>query len=316
MNTPPIPVKLSSIEDVSHKPGIKTPTQYPFPVFFMCPPVYVDTAVKNNPTMDEYASKPMDKEKFLAQWYNFYNVLAGNSMVYLITPWKGLQDSVYVNCGVYLPHITDRDIIILSNFTAEGRDTEEDVAGVLWRTLGYELFDCPFKFEGYPELKWMTGAKAYLGGYGFRTDPKAYQWLEREFGCKIIPIRETDEVLYHLDCSAMPIGKENVLLCTEIMDEGTVKQIEKVCNVIPVTKADSYAGICNSLQVGSEIFNASSLKYMKKTDKEYIPTRTKDENLEAICRRLGMEIIFMDLSESEKSGAKLSCMVMPANYIF
>ena len=302
------------ISDVmAGKKNTITPTQSPFPVFAMCQPIYVDDAIENNPTMKEYSSKPLDKEKFMAQWYNLYNTLAANSLVYLITPVKGLQDEVYVNSFAYLPNITDRDVIVLSNFTGEGRAGEEIVAGGLFKDLGYDVVKCPFKFEGEPELKFLSDAKTYLGGYGFRSDIRAHKWLTEKYGCKIIPIRETDEVLYHLDCSAFPIGKDNVLLCTEIMDPSTVKQIEKIVNVIPVSKADCDSGICNSLQVESEIYNGSSLKYMRKTDKDYEETKTKDENLQGICSRLGLEVTFFDLSEFETSGAKLSCAVSRLN---
>jgi N-dimethylarginine dimethylaminohydrolase len=309
-----MPTRLSDIPD-KPKQRIKTPSECPFPVFFMCPPTYVDNAVKNNPTMEEF-NEPIDKDKFMAQWYNLYNVVAGNALVYLITPRKGLQDQTYVNSGSYLPHLKDRDVIVLSQFTAEGRDTEEDVAATLWKGLGYEIFDCPFKFEGEPELKWIPDAQTYLGGYGIRTDIRAHKWLAEKFGAKIIPIRETDEVLYHLDCSVFPIQKENVLLCTEIIDGSTVKQIAKIANVIPVSKQDCYEGICNSLQVESSIYNSSSLRYIKKGDKDYENAKNKDENLEAICSKLGLEITFFPLSEIEKSGGKLSCFFMHANYIF
>lgn len=307
------PVRLASVPDISKKPGIVTPSQSPFPVFAMCQPLYVDNAIQNNPTMKEFA-EPLNKEKFMAQWFNFYNVLAANSLVYLIVPVRGLQDEVYVNSFAYLPHIQDRDVIILSNFVGEGRAGEEIAAGTLFKDLGYEVEQCPYKFEGEPELKWLPGAKTYIGGYGFRSDIKAHNWLKEKYGAKIIPLRETDDVLYHLDCSAFPIGKDSVLLCTEIMERATVREIEKVANVIPVSKEDSYAGICNSLQVESQLYNASSLQYMRRGDKDYQQTKTKDENLQDICTKLGIEVTFFDLSECEKSGAKLSCFTSHLNF--
>jgi N-dimethylarginine dimethylaminohydrolase len=198
----------------------------------------------------------------------------------------------------------------------EGRDDEEEMAGLMLRELGYEVVEPPFKFEGFPELKWIDGAGLYLGGYGFRSDKRVYDWLRDQYGCKIIPIRETDPTLYHLDCQAFPIAQENVLLCTEIMDPSTVKEIGKVCNVIPVSKSDAYEGICNCLQCGMAIYNGSPLRYMKKDDPEYQAMKTKDENLESICSRLGLEITFFDLHELEKLGAKLSCLVTPLNVRF
>lgn len=310
------PIRITEVPDISNQPGIKTPTHYPMPVFVMCPPTYVDTAIKNNPTMDEYANEPLDKDKFMAQWYKFYNVLAANSMVFLITPLKGLQDMTFVNSFVYLPNYTDKDVIVLSNFIGEGRDDEEEMAGLMLRELGYEVVEPPYKFEGFPELKWIPSAGVYLGGYGFRSDIRVYEWLKQKYGCNIIPIRETDEVLYHLDCQAFPIAQENVLLCTEIMDKATVKKVEAVCNVISVSKDDAYAGICNCLQCENAIYNGSSLRYMRRNDPEYQKMKTKDENLEGICSTLGLEISFFDLNSFELLGAKLSCAVTPLNVRF
>lgn len=298
--------RLSSIDDSTKKPGLTTPSQYPMPVFTLCPPVYAENTIKNNPTMQEHKNKPIDKNKFLAEWYNLYNVLAANALVYLLTPIKGLQDQTYVNSFAYLPHYTKKDTIILSNFTAEGRAGEEEVAGGLLADLGYELHKCPFKFEGDAELKWLRD-DIYLGGYGFRTDIRALNWIEETFGAKIIKIKETDEILYHLDCSAFVFNDFTVMLCAEIMDSKTVHEIEKLAAIIPVSRADAYEGICNCIKVEDAIYNSSPLEFMKPTEDNYGLQKHKNETLERICRENGSELIYFDLRECESSGAKCSC---------
>lgn len=307
--------EIAKIEHKAKRVALKPPSEFPFPVFTMCPPVYVDNAIANNVTIKELspAERKIDKDKFLAQWFNFYNVLAANSLVYLITPVRGLQDQTYVNCYVYLPHIQDRDVIVLSNFTAPGREGEEDVACGLFNDLGYEIHDCPHLFEGEPELKWL-GDNVYIGGYGARTDLKAHRWLEQKFGAKIISVKATDPVLYHLDCYAFPIGNDDVLLRTKDLDREAIRRIERMRNVIDVPTDEAQMGLCNSLQVEDAVFNASSLQYMKKTDKDYDKVRKKDQHLEDICRELGLDLTYFDLSECMKSGAMLSCFVGHLNY--
>ena len=287
-----------------------TPSQYAFPVFTLCPPIYADTAIKNNPWMN---GEDIDKDKFMAQWYNLYNVLAGNSLVYLICPSKGLQDQVYMNCFSYLPHYKKKDTIILSNFTAEGREGEEIVAGRLLKDLGYDLHQCPYKFEGEPELKYLHD-NIYLGGHGIRSDIRAHQWIEEQFGAKIIPILETDEKLYHLDCNVFPITEDDTLICTELVEPKTLREIEKVTNVISVSHEAATNGICNSVAVERVIYNASSLKYMHKTDEGYELEVQKNKELEDICRKLTCELLYFDLSECEKSGAYLSCFISHLSY--
>jgi N-dimethylarginine dimethylaminohydrolase len=301
-------IRLSDIPEINAKAG-DTPSQYAFPVFALCPPVYAGTSHQNNPTMKEYKGKDakIDKDKFMAQWYNFYNVIAANALVYVLTPVKGLEDQVFVNSFCYLPHFSP-DTIILSNFTAEGRPGEEVVAGGLFQDLGYKVIRSPYKFEGDAELKFLRD-DIYLGGHGFRTDIRTYQWLESEYGCRIIPIRETDETLYHLDCSVFVLNDYNVMMCAELMDRETVRKIEQIANVIPVSKPDAYAGICNSVKVQDCIYNASSLEYMRRTDDGYAEEVHKNDTMERICGDIGFETIYFDISETQKCGGMLSCFV-------
>jgi N-dimethylarginine dimethylaminohydrolase len=242
-------------------------------------------------------------------------VLAANSLTYLLPPVKGLQDQTYVNCFAYLPHVKGKKTIVLSNFTAEGREGEEWVAAGLLRELGYDVVKCPFRFEGEPELKFLRD-NIYIGGYGFRTDIRAHRWLEEKFGCKILPIKETDETLYHLDCSVLPMKEYDVMMCCELMEKPQVREVEKYATVHPISKGDAYAGAANSLKVLDSIYNSSPLAYMRRTDKDYEEQKHKNERLEAICQLLGQEVVYFDLSECEASGAKLSCFVSHLNYVF
>jgi N-dimethylarginine dimethylaminohydrolase len=304
-------------DNASTEMAYRTPSQSPFPVFVLCQPMYVDTKVANNAWMKGLKGKDakLDKEKFMGEWFNFYKLLAADSLVYLLVPLKGLQDQTYVNSFVYLPHIHEKDVCILSNFTAEGRAGEEIVAQDLLKKLGYQTIKSPYKFEGYPELKYLRD-DIYFGGYGIRTQIEAHQWLTKNFGCKIIPIKETDEKLYHLDCLLFVIDEENIIACTELIDKATMHQIERVCNVHAVTKEDCYENACNSVRVGDLILTASSLEFMRKRDPEYVKEWKKNQTMEKICRDVGLEIMYLEMSEAGKSGAALSCFCTPLNKRF
>lgn len=301
---------LEALASTKSKSAIITPSQYPFPVFALCPPIYVDTAIVNNPWMK--ANKPIDKEKFLAQWYNFYNLLSSCSLVYLVSPMRGFQDQTYMNCAMYLPHVKP-DTIILSNFTAQGRTGEEWIANGLFTELGYKTQQSPFKFEGEPELKYIRD-NIYIGFYGIRTDQATHTWLKKTFDCDIKLVHVTDEKLYHGDCFAFPLGKKNLMLCTELITKSELAAIEKVVNIVPVSKTAAYMGICNSLKVADVIFNSSNLQYKNKSEKDYDEERKKNDELEKIARDMGFEIVYCDLSECEKSGAYLSCFCMHLNW--
>jgi N-dimethylarginine dimethylaminohydrolase len=288
-----------------------TPSQYPFPAFVMCPPVYVDNAIANNPWMKP--GEKIDKPKFLAQWYSFFNKLAANSFVQLVTPVKGLQDQVYMNSFMYLPHLKKNDVIILSNFMAPGRAGEEAIVGALLKDMGYQVFKNPYKYEGEPETKYLHD-NIYIGGYGQRSSIDAHKWIRDNFEAKIIPVRVKDEKLYHLDCMCLPMGPENTALCTSLCTPEEIARVEKVTNVVSVSLPSAYHGICNSLKVDDVLYNSSNIRYLKKIDKEYETERKKNADLEKIAHGLGYEVIYVDLSECEKSGAYLSCFVAHLNW--
>ena len=306
---PPSP--KSEKQPIGYKPKI-TPSQSAFPVFVLCQPLFVDDGIKNNIWMNGQEAE-IDKAEFMGQWYNLYKELASTSLIYLLPPRKGLQDQTYVNCAMYLPHIVGEDTIILSNFTAPGRAGEELIAKTFFKELGYKVVNCPYKFEGEPELKYVRD-NIYLGGYGQRTEANALIWIEKQFGARIIRIEEQDPHLYHLDCTAFRIDPQNVIVCTSLIDKATVKEIEKVANVHSVSEKDSHAGITNSVRVEDIILNASSLRYMKKNDDKYDEEMHKNRRLEEICNYMGIEIIYVDVGESSKSGAALSCFCMHLNY--
>jgi len=295
----------------------QTPSQLPFPVFVLCPPTFVDTSIPNNAWMYNMTKKELvvDKDKFMGEWYNLYNVLASNALVYLLPPKKGLQDQTYVNCAVYLPHIKDRNIVIISNFKGKGRSGEEKIANTFFKNLGYETFRPNTHFEGWPELKWSGKDNIYYGGYGQRTDKRTYNWFEKEFDAKVIKLKEKDPYLYHLDCNIFVLNKDNVMMNVKGFTKKEIKAVEKIANIYSISTDAAYMGACNSLRVGNFLFNASSLEYMKATDKYYRDEVQKNRELEKIAEKIGLELVYFGMGQSWKSGALLSCFTMPLNHM-
>jgi len=297
-----------------------TPSKLRVPAFALCPPFFADTQIANNKWMTDMKpeERKIDRERYLTQFLDLYEILSGLSVVYLAPTAKGLQDHVYfTNAGMYLPHLNE-DIFILSNFTAEGRAAETEFNKKWFELLGYKTIMPPYKFEGEAELKYLRD-NIYFGGYGIRTDLRALQWIEENFGAKIIPVKETDPYLYHLDCSIFPLNKENIICYVDGVVKAAgrkiLKSIEKVANIFPVDRNDALCGICNSIRATEVVINASPIEYMKKTDKYYEEERNKNDKLIKICRKVGLEPIFIDLSEAMKGGALLSCCVLHLNYV-
>lgn len=293
------------------------PTCLDKPAYLMNVPFSLNADVANNLWMEEL--KPENRQvnihKALNQFFQLYHFIASDAVVYLLpTPnITGYQDLVYTaNMGMIFDHLTDKTIVFLSNFSTQVRSPEVSVGKAFFELMGYQTTTPPYHFEGDAEIKHLHD-NVYIGGYGIRSDKKAYQWMMENFDIKIITIKETEPYLYHLDCTVFPLTHENTLVCTELYTEFELKQIASETNIIDVSINDCFSGICNSVRVGNSILNASDIFDIKITDEYYQEEKQKNRKLEDIAAKHAFELCFFNLSEFLKSGALLSCMVMHLN---
>jgi len=295
----------------------ETPSQLPIPAFVMNFPFTLDTSNPNNIWMQELEEEALKVNKGVAyrQFLDLYQFVAGNSLAYILPATGNFQDLVYVaNLGIYLPHIKDSNNIIMANFTSEPRQGEEKVGKPFFESMDYEVHMCPFKWEGEADLKYLYD-NVYIGGYGIRSDIKAYEWMEEKFGMKIIKLEMVDEYLYHLDCSIFPLTKEKTLVCTELYNDDELAELSQYTTVIDIGIDDTLNGIANSVRLGNTILCASNISEMTRADENYETEKAKINTLEKICFNEGLEPVFFNLSEYMKSGAMLSCMMMHLNYV-
>ena len=295
----------------------ETPSQLPIPAFVMNFPFTLDTSNPNNIWMQELEEEALKVNKGVAyrQFLDLYQFVAGNSLAYILPATGNFQDLVYVaNLGIYLPHIKDSNNIIMANFTSEPRQGEEKVGKPFFESMDYEVHMCPFKWEGEADLKYLYD-NVYIGGYGIRSDIKAYEWMEEKFDMKIIKLEMVDDYLYHLDCSIFPLTKEKTLVCTELYNEDELAELSQYTTIINIGIDDTLNGIANSVRLGNTILCASNISEMTRADENYEAEKHKINTLEKICFNEGLEPVFFNLSEYMKSGAMLSCMMMHLNYV-
>jgi N-dimethylarginine dimethylaminohydrolase len=295
----------------------ETPSQLPLQSYVMNFPFTLSTTDPNNIWMQELSDEELavNKPKAYKQFMDLYSFMAGNSLTYLLPSEGNYQDQVYVaNLGIYLPHITDENHILLSNFTSDPRKGEELVGEKFFTQMGYKTAISPYKWEGEADLKYLYD-NVYIGGYGIRSNIKTYEWMEKNYDMNIIKVAMTDEYLYHLDCSIFALNPEQTLVATELFDPAELAEIEKYTEIIDVDTDDALGGMTNSVRMGNMILCASNISEMKKTHEYYEGEKHKIASLEKICSDAGMEPVIFNLSEYMKSGAMLSCMVMHLNRI-
>jgi N-dimethylarginine dimethylaminohydrolase len=302
----------------AQKSDPENPTQLRRPAFLLNVPFSLSTEVANNAWMEDYenedARRP-EKGRAMSQFLELYRFLAADGLVYLLpTPRaQGLQDLVFTaNLGIVFEHIEGQRTVVISNFTSEPRRGESPVGVDFFAAMGYSVYVPPHRFEGEAELKHLHD-NVYIGGYGYRSEPEAYDWMADEFGIKIIKVRERDPYLYHLDCSIFPLTKEDTLVCTALFEPHELAAISRHTNVIDVSVDDCYQGICNSVRDHNIILNSSRIHELPRNSEDYKRERHKNNTLEDIASEYAFEVAYFNLSEYEKSGALLSCMVMHLN---
>jgi N-dimethylarginine dimethylaminohydrolase len=295
----------------------ETPSQLHLQSYVMNFPFTLSTSDPNNIWMQELSDEELfvNKPKAYKQFMDLYSFMAGNSLTYLLPSEGNFQDQVYVaNLGIYLPHITGENHIVLSNFTSDPRKGEELVGEKFFNQMGYQTAISPYKWEGEADLKYLYD-NVYIGGYGIRSNIKTYEWMEKNYDMNIIKVAMVDEYLYHLDCSIFALNPDQTLVCTELFDPAELAEIEKHTEIIDVNIEDALGGMTNSVRMGNMILCASNISEMKKTHEYYEGEKHKLASLEKICSDAGMEPVIFNLSEYMKSGAMLSCMVMHLNRI-
>jgi N-dimethylarginine dimethylaminohydrolase len=225
----------------------------------------------------------------------------------------GLQDLVFTaNIGLVLEHLPARDTVVISNYKSEPRIGETEVGVKFFQSMGYKTIVPTTKFEGEAELKHLHG-NVYVGGYGLRSDRETYTQLEEQFGMKVIKVREHDPYLYHLDCTVFPLTDEKTIVCTEMFDRKEISEIERHTEVIDITRKEALPGLCNSVRLGNLILNGSNIHELARGSEAYKLELQKTRKLEDVATENGFEVALFNLSEYQKSGAALSCMVMHLN---
>ncbi|MDI3477580.1 MAG: hypothetical protein PWQ59_1105 [Thermoanaerobacterium sp.] len=284
------------------------------PSFLMSPPFGLSGEVANNVWMENMKKEDrvVNLSKAMYEFHNFFNLLSEYALVFLLPPYPGLQDLVYVaNMGIVPPHMPD--VAIISNFRSIPR-RGEDILGLNFLSqLGYHVIRAPYYFEGEADLKHLNN-NVYIGAYGMRTSYQFLEWFEQNFDAKVIPFKINDPYCYHLDGCVLPLTENKVAVCVDIADRETVKEIEKFTEIIPVSHKDARSGVLNSVVLGKKLFNDSVIEYLSKSDSRYERELIKLRSVERIAKLVELEPVFVPMSEFEKSGACLSCLVMHLNW--
>ncbi len=283
--------------------------------FLMNPPFSLSTEVANNHYMEALSprERQLDRNRAFEQWHAVYRFLSEEGLVYLLPSAPGLQDLPFVaNVGIVLPHLSDPHVVV-AHFRSEPRVGETDHAEAYFQAIGLPTHRPPHFFEGEADLKFIR-ENLYCGGFGLRSSVDVHSWFEEEFAMRVVSIECSNPYLYHLDCILLPLDDETIVLCTEVCSTEVVEALEREVEIIPVDRELAYHGVTSGTNCGRYLLCESNLESLSRKDPLWDVEIRKRKLLETAAARRGREPVFFDNSEFYKSGAMLSCMVLPLNF--
>lgn len=150
---------------------------------------------------------------------------------------------------MYCP-IKKNKTVIISNFKSPPRIDEAKIGLDFFKMMGYDVVQSPPYFEGEADLKYVKD-NIYIGAHGIRSSIQALNFFERYHNMKIIKLKMKDDYLYHIDCLIFPLKKDKIMAATSLIEKSTVKEIEKIAEIIDIEKDDAYCGITLMIWIDS-----------------------------------------------------------------
>lgn len=181
----------------------------------MTSPEFFDVKYVINPHMADKVGT-IDYAKALEEWQivqTAYEQVGLN--VHVMEGKSGLPDMVFC-ANQTLPYQLPGhggNGVVLSEMYANERRREVGFFREFFSALGYQTLSLGASetvyFEGMGDALWHPGRFLLWGGYGFRTDLRAYEIVSDSLHVPVCLLELTDEDFYHLDT------------CLSILDEST-----------------------------------------------------------------------------------------------
>ena len=272
----------------------------------MCTPDYFEVVDIKNPYMKENLNNT-NKEKARQQWNSLKNVyltLVAQNVLQQCLQLKGTEgceDMVFA-ANQSFPWLSDdgKKLVVLSKMRHPSRLKEVKYFEEFYKKNGYQTLELKNTklFEGMGDTIPHPGKKLLYGGFGHRTEAKAYDEITQLLDVNIITLELINEKYYHLDTCFLPLGENTVLVCKSAFSKEAFSLIEKMFkNVIvaPENETEQFA-------LNAHVIVADKRKYA------IIQKGLSATN--AILQSEGFQVVETDTSEYMKSGGSVFCMKM------
>lgn len=270
----------------------------------MVEPTYfnVNTPINAHMLRSDGTLHILNKNDATQQWKNLketYKNLGFN--VFVVEAVNGLPDMVFCanqsfpyldRCGNYHAILSNmqndtrnQEVAYINSFLSAQQYSTHRIAS---RTMGYY-------FESMGDALWLPGYRFILGGYGFRTDKRIYNYLSEKTNAPVAVFELKHPKFYHLDTCLSILNATTAIACREAFTETgwtLLKNIFPILLQAPLEESDSPGFACNAHCPDG---------------KHVIIQKNNFKTLE-LLKNAGFIPLEVDTSEFIKSGGSIFCM--------
>ncbi len=252
----------------------------------------------------------IDRELACTQWDGVRTAFEETGMeVTVIDGAKGFPDMVFCanqTLPVQLPAGRETKLapvpgahrVVLSRMYALQRRLEVPYFQRFFSDEAYDVIEdvalADIAFEGMGDAMWHPGRWLLWGGYGFRTNPAAYDIIDRQLDVPIVLLYLDDPDFYHLDTCLCVLDEDHALAfpgAFEACGYDILKHFFKVVIEVPEREA-------------RELFACNATC----ADGEHVILQTGSTETCRMLREHGFTPVEVDTGEFMKSGGSVYCM--------
>jgi N-dimethylarginine dimethylaminohydrolase len=217
----------------------------------LCAPTDYDVVDVQNPFMAGQAGT-VSRAAATAEWNALRTVFAEAGLqVFEVDPLPGREDMVFTANPVLLGLDAAGDPVCVPGRMRFASRQPETAALVAWAVRsGYRVLDVTLGdavFEGGGDALWHPSRRLLWGGYGPRTDRRAYDGLAKALDVPVLALRLADPMYYHLDTCLCLIDERTCLYYPRAFDVEGRALIRRVYErALEADDADARAFACNA----------------------------------------------------------------------
>ena len=253
----------------------------------VCRPTYFNVEYIINPRMQPYS---VNSKHAIKQWENLVKVLKTLKIkVEVIDQREDVPDMVFAaDQG-----IIKNGAVLLANFRFSQRQKERVYYREWYRDNGFRLRSLSnvFPFEA-------SDALAFDGmlfvGTNFRASTATCEELAQKLDMQVVPLQMVDPYFYQLSMAFLPINDKTAFYYPSAISKNSQELLKKLIPDLRVlSKQSAHAYAANSFVC----------------DKDIIIAKNIPEDFHADLRDLGMKIHEVDVSEFNKAGGGIYCLI-------